>query len=72
LKFSSALNCGSVLFGSVECTAPIEASAVSFCLKSSGRRVWMSTVPVTPPSIRLACEVLCTSTELTNSAGSSV
>jgi hypothetical protein len=53
-------------------TTPSEASAVIVSGNCSGLRVTMLTLPVVPPSGSLACEDLCTSTELTSSDGSRV
>ena len=66
-----ALACGSVLLGNEEWTMPIDASAVSCFLKSSGLKVTMSTVPATPPSMMSAVALLRTSTRLISSDGSS-
>ena len=71
-QLSSALNWGSVLSGRSAYTPPTSASAVNGSAKYSGRRVWMSTVPATPPSTRSAVELLCTTIWLTTSDGSSV
>ena len=69
---ASALNCGSVLYGRSRIHRAGRGLQVSGLPKSSGLRVMMSTEPATPPSTSEASELLCTTTWLTSSDGSSV
>ena len=71
-QLARADSAGSVDLAAVEYAASTDADMVRRSLNSSGLRVWMSTLPAAPPSIRSACDDLCTTMRPTRSDGSRV